>query len=121
MTLQLDEGLAQRYEDLRDCVAACVHAAGLTRVANALDLSRGNLSSALSPDPHRKFGIEELEAYIQRFNDKTPIYYLIVKYLGDEAAARDQALSQVQQMLTELPTLLAAAGLQHANGSTRRR
>jgi hypothetical protein len=111
MTLQLDEGLVQRYEDLRDCVAACVHATGLTRVANALDVSRGNLSVALSPDPHRKLGLDELEAYIQKFGDKTPIYYLVAKYLGDEAAARDQALAHVATMLEQLPSMMAAAGL----------
>ena len=120
MTLQLDERLVDRHATLRDCVAQCVHVTGLTKVADALDLSRGNLSVALSPDPHRKFGLDELEAYIQRFGDKTPIYYLVAKYLGDEAAARDQALSQVQDLLTALPGMLAAAGLGQ-NGKARGR
>lgn len=111
MTLEFDERLVDRHSTLRDCVAACIHGTGLTRVADALDTSRGNLSVALSPDPHRKFGLDELEAYIQRFGDKTPIYYLIARYLGDEAAARDQALSQVRDMLAALPTLLASAGI----------
>ena len=35
----------------------------------------------------------------------------IARYLGDEAAARDQALGQVAQMLQSLPALIAAAGL----------
>ena len=111
MTLNFDQSVLQRFADLRDCVAACVHSTGLTRVANELDVSRGNLSVALSADPHRKFGIDELEAYIQKFGDKTPIYYLVAKYLGNEAAARDQALGQVAELLTNLPAMLSAAGL----------
>jgi hypothetical protein len=118
MTLQLDEGLVDRHASLRDCVAACIHRTGLTRVADTLDVSRGNLSVALSPDPHRKFGLDELEQYIQTFGDKTPIFYLVAKYLGDEAAARDQALSQVQDMLANLPAMLAAAGFDQ--GTKRR-
>lgn len=111
MTLELDEGLVTRYAGLRDCVASCIHRSGLSKVADELDVSRGNLSVALSTDPHRKFGLDELEAYLQKFNDKTPIYYLVAKYLGDEAAARDQALGQVAELLNNLPAMLAAAGL----------
>ena len=48
---------------------------------------------------------------VQTSGDKSPIYYLVAKYLGDEGAARDQALSQVQDMLSNLPAMLAAAGL----------
>lgn len=121
MTLQLDEGLVERYAVLRDCVAACVHTTGLTKVADKLDISRGNLSVALSADPHRKFGLDELEAYIEAFGDKTPIYYLIAKYLGDEVATRDQALGQVHQMLANLPTMLSAAGFKQATPPKRGR
>lgn len=120
MTLQLDEGIVERHANLRDCVAACIHRSGLTRVADKLDVSRGNLSVALSPDPHRKFGLDELEQYIQAFGDKTPIFYLVAKYLGDEAAARDQALGQVQEMLANLPAMLAAAGFDQAANKRRR-
>ena len=48
---------------------------------------------------------------MRKTGDKTGIYYLIARYLGDEAAARDQALGQVAQMLQSLPALIAAAGL----------
>ena len=97
---------------LLEVVAAGIYLRGLKNVAQGLPCSEGNLCRALSrKPPRRKFGVEELEEYIQRFGDKTPIYYLVAKYLGDEAAARDQALGQVQQLLTELPGMLAAAGL----------
>ncbi len=112
MTLELDESLVGRYRCVRDVVLQGVYQRGLKTIAAELDLSPGNLSVALSDDPHRKFSVDDLEAYIQKTNDKTAIYYLVAKYLGDESAARDQALGQVAEILTNLPAMLAAAGLQ---------
>lgn len=111
MTLALDESLLSAHRSLRDCIAAGVYRRGLKSVAMDLDLSPGNLSVALSDDPHRKFGVDDLERYIQSTGDKSPVHYLAAKYLGDEAAARDQALGQVQELLQSLPAMLAAAGL----------
>lgn len=112
LTLDLDPALVPAHRSLRDCVAAGVYRRGLKTVAMDLDLSPGNLSVALSDDPHRKFSVDELERYVQTTGDKSPIYYLVGKYLGDEAAARDQALGQVAEILQQLPGMLAAAGLQ---------
>lgn len=111
LTLDLDPGLLHAHRSLRDCVAAGVYRRGLKVVAADLDLSPGNLSVALSDDPHRKLGVDELERYVQCTGDKSPIYYLVAKYLGDEAAARDHALAQVAQMLANMPAMLSAAGL----------
>ena len=55
----------------------------------------------------------------QATGDKTPVYYLVARYLGDDAAARDHALEQVLSMMQNLPALLHAAGLQ--GGSTKGR
>lgn len=112
MTLELEEGVGTRYRNLRECVAQGVYQRGLKTVALALEESPGNLSSMLSDESQRKFGVDELEAYIKETGDKTPIYYLVAKYLGDEAAARDQALSQVKALLEQLPAVLASAGLE---------
>lgn len=119
MTLALDESLLSAHRSLRDCIASGVYRRGLKAVAMDLDLSPGNLSVALSDDPHRKFSVDDLERYVQATGDKTPIYYLVSKYLGDEAAARDQALGQVAELLQNLPAMLAAAGLQQP-GAPRR-
>lgn len=121
MTLPLDEALVSAHRSLRDCVAAGVYRRGLKAVAMDLDFSPGNLSVALSDDPHRKFGVDDLERYIRATGDKSPIYYLAAKYLGDEAAARDQALGQVAEMLQSLPGMLAAAGLQPPQAKGRGR
>lgn len=112
LTLDLDPSLLSGHRSLRDCIAAGIYRRGLKAVAMDLDLSPGNLSVALSDDPHRKFSVDELERYVQVTGDKTPIHYLVAKYLGDEAAARDQALAQVAEMLQHLPAMMAAAGLQ---------
>jgi hypothetical protein len=114
LTLELDPALVPAHRSLRDCVAAGVYRRGLKAVAADLDLGPGNLSVALSDDPHRKFSVDELERYIQATGDKSPIYYLVCKYLGDEAAARDQALGQVAELLQALPGMLAAAGIQQS-------
>lgn len=112
VALEFDETLAQRFRCVRDVVAQGVYQRGLKAVAGDLDISPGNLSVALSDDPHRKLGVDELERYIQTTGDKTPIYWLIARFLGDDAAARDHALEQVTAMLQNLPNLLHAAGLQ---------
>lgn len=114
MTLDLDEGLLMAHRSVRECVAAGIYRRGLKRSAGDLDLAPGNLSAALGDESHRKFSVDELERYIQTSGDKNPVYYLVAKYLGDEGAARDQALGQVMEMLQGLPTMLAAAGLQSA-------
>lgn len=119
MTLAFDDSLLQGHRSLRDCVASGVYRRGLKVVAADLDVSPGNLSVALSDDPHRKFSVDELERYVQVTGDKTPIYYLVARYLGDEAASRDAALANVQTLLEQLPQMLVAAGIQSGKGRGR--
>lgn len=116
VALDLDETLVSRFRCVREVVAQGVYQRGLKRVAGDLDIAPGNLSVALSDDPHRKLGVDELEQYIQTTGDKTPIYYLIARYLGDDAAARDHALGQVASLLENLPQLLHAAGFNKGEG-----
>lgn len=109
LKLPMDESLVPAHRSLRDCVAAGVYRRGMKAVASDLDLSPGNLSVALSDDPHRKFSVDDLERHIQTTGDKTPIAYLVAKYLGDQAAARDQALGQVADQLQGLRQYVCAA------------
>lgn len=120
IALEFDESLTQRFRCVRDVVAQGVYQRGLKSVAGDLDISPGNLSVALSDDPHRKLGVDELERYIQTSGDKTPIYWLIARYLGDEGAMRDHALGQVAALLQGLPGLLHAAGLQQGGTKAKR-
>jgi hypothetical protein len=111
LTLEFDESLASAHRNLRDCIAAGIYKRGLKRVAPDLGLAPGNLSAALSDESPRKFCVDELELYLQTTGDMTPIHYLIARYLGDQLAARDQAMGQVLELLKALPQLAAAAGL----------
>lgn len=110
LTLQFDGGLVERFRHVRDVVAQGVYKRGLGRVAASLDMAPGNLSVALSDDTTRKFGVDELETYIQKTGDLTPVYYLVERYLGDQAAARDQMLNDLFEMVQDLPAKMAAAG-----------
>lgn len=120
MTLELEEGVGTRYRNLRECVAQGVYQRGLKTVALALEESPGNLSSMLSDESQRKFGVDELEQYIRQTGDKTPVYYLVAKYLGDEAASRDQAIGKVGTLLEQLMPALVSAGLAQTQRKGRR-
>lgn len=111
LTLDMEPGLVERYGSLKEVVAAGVYRSGLKRVAGKLYVYPGNLSVMLSGDGQRHFDLDLLEQYVSEFGDVTPILYLAAKYCGDRFADRDDALSRVQSLLEELPTLLASAGV----------
>jgi hypothetical protein len=113
LTLNFEPGLVERYGSLRECIATGVYQRGLTNVAPSLDKAPGNLSVELSEDPTRKFGVESLELYIEKFNDLTPIYYLVEKFLHkpESEVEHDAALAQIAPLLEQLGPLLKKAGL----------
>jgi len=91
-------------------MAAGVYRRGLKRVAGDLDVAPGNLSVMLSGDGQRHLDIDLLERYVEATGDRTPIYYLVAKHLGDNSAARDEALEQLRGLVAEIPHLLASVG-----------
>lgn len=111
MTLDLDTGLTYRFRSVKEVVAAGVYRRGLKCCAGDLDVAPGNLSVQLAGDGQRHFDTDLLERYIEVTGDKSPIYFLVAKYCGDQGAARDEALERVQSLLNELPALLANAGV----------
>lgn len=111
LTLAFEPGLTQRFSSLRECVATGIYQRGLTNVAPSLDKAPGNLSVELSDDPTRKFGVESLEAYIEKFGDLTPIYYLAEKFLGKQDAPKDAAMAQIAGVAAELQRLMRQAGV----------
>lgn len=122
LTLQLEPGLTERFRCTRDVVAQGVYARGLKRMAAELEMAPGNLSVALGDEGSRKFGVDELERYIERSGDLTPIYYLIERFLGDQGATHAEALDRVlriAEQLKALPDMLAAAGLAEAKPRKR--
>jgi len=111
LTLSFEPGLAEVYPSLRECVATGIYQRGLGKVAIDLDCAPSNLSVQLSADPTRKFGVDELERYIEKTGDHTPIYYLVAKFLHRDEAEHDAALAAVAPLLAQLAPLLKKAGL----------
>jgi len=111
LTLNFEPGLTERHRSLRDCVATGVYQRGLTRVAIDLDVAPSNLSVQLSESPERKFSIEAFELYLDKTGDRTPIYYLVEKYLADKSVVKEAALARLAPHLAELMPLLQQAGL----------
>jgi len=111
MTLDLDSHLLSHHRSVKEVVACGVYRRGLKRIAADLDQAPGNLSVMLSEDGQRHFDVDLLELYVQNTGDLSPIHYLVAKYCGDRSASRDDALEKMQQVLSELPALLSAAGV----------
>lgn len=108
LTLDLDAGLTDRFRSAKDAMAAGVYRHGLKRVAAELDVAPGNLSVMLSDDGQRHLDIDLLERYVEKFGDKTPIYYLVARHLNDAVAEQNAKLEELQRQLSALPALLAA-------------
>lgn len=102
LTLSFEPGLTDRYSNLRECVTACVYSRGLKRVAMDLDKAPGNLSRELGGDSDRHFSVEALERYIQTQGDLTPVYYLIARYMGDQAQAEAATMRRLEDLLAEV-------------------
>jgi hypothetical protein len=115
LTLHLEPGLAQRSRSLREHMATRVYARGLVDVAGKMDLSPSKLTEKLagsdSGGKPRGMTVDELESYIQRTGDISPVHYLADKYLRDPAVAQQEALAKLASLAEVLPALMAAAGL----------
>jgi hypothetical protein len=117
LQLSFEPGLATKFRSLRRVVADVVYRSGLDRCAIASDESPGNFSKSLA-DRHksdstaRRFDLDALEAVLDETGDLTPIYYLVDKYLHDDAARKAAALDKLTNMMPELVTLFRQAGVQ---------
>lgn len=115
LTLSLDGSLADRHLTLRDCLATQVYARGNGRVANLLDLSPSKLTEKMagidSAGRPRGFTVDELERYLEKTGDTTPVMYLVAKYLSDPRASQSAALAKLAQLADVIPALLQQAGI----------
>jgi hypothetical protein len=116
LAIAYEAGLLDQHRSLKECVAACVYRqrGGITAVAGKLDMSPSHLSEVLAGggERHRKFDLDEFERYVATYGDTTPILYLVAKYLGQHGTDQAAAAQQLRAMLDQLPSLLAAAGVQ---------
>jgi hypothetical protein len=111
LTLNFEPDMHEKYGSLRECIAQGVYQRGLTNVAPSLNKAPGNLSVELSEDPSRKFSVDSLEEYIERFKDTTPIYYLISKFLQDQNKPDQAALAQLAGVFEQMQRLMKQAGV----------
>lgn len=111
LTLDFEPGLLERHRHLRDCIATGVYRRGLSVTAIDLNESPGNLTNQLSDESQRKFGVDDLERFLEKSGDYTPIYYLVEKFLHKPAAEHDAALSAIMPLLSQLAPMLKKAGL----------
>lgn len=104
LTLNFEPGLVERYGSLRDCIATGVYQRGLKRVAIDLDQAPSNLSVQLSEDTSRHFSVDSLERYIEKTGDKTPVLYLVERFLAPEL--QNKGIKQVEAMKAQLQAML---------------
>lgn len=117
LQLSFEPGLATKFRSLRRAVADVVYRNGLDRCAIASDEAPGNFSNALADRQKgdksaRRFDLDALEAVLDETGDYTPIYYLVDKYLHDDAARKAAALDKLTGLMPELVTLFRQAGIQ---------
>lgn len=104
LTLNFEPGLIERYGSLRECVATGIYQRGLKRVAIDLDQAPSNLSVQLSEDTSRHFSVDSLERYIEKTGDKTPVLYLVERFLAPEL--QNKGIKQVEAMKAQLQAML---------------
>ena len=115
LTLRFEVGLAERHLSLRDCLVQQVYSRGHGRVANLMDVAPSKLTEKLagmdSGGKPRGLTVDELERYIDKTGDTTPVLYLVDKYLRDPQAQQQDALARLASLADQLPALLSAARL----------
>jgi hypothetical protein len=115
MSLTFEPGIGSRNRCLRDHLATRIYADGLVAIAGKLDLSASKLTEKLagsdSGGKPRGMTVDELEDYIAKTNDVSPIHYLVDKYLQDPGVLQAEALAKLATLAEQLPALMAAAGL----------
>lgn len=114
LSLTFEPGISRKHLNFLACCSHVVYKAGHGNVALELDDSPGNLTKKLSVDDTRKFGVDDLEKFLDKFKDLEPIYYLIDKYLKDkETHNTSQLIGEVHGLMSELRLRLDAL-----NGAT---
>lgn len=108
LTLKFDAGLVESYSTCRELIAARVHQNGRAQksIAADMDYSPSDLSRKLAqnPDDSRRFTLDDTERFIEVTGDKTPVYYLVEKYLTTSDA------DELQRRIDELQAQLNKKG-----------
>lgn len=115
LSLNFEPGLAERHRSLKACVRERVytHPKPLKSIAADMDLSETELTRKLADNPNdtRNFNCDDLEAYIARTGDVTPIYYLIEKFAVSTEAKAAFAAAELAKILPQVMALAKQAGV----------
>lgn len=110
LTLDFEPGLSERHTSCLSVVreGAYTHRNPLKTIAADMDMSQSDLSRKLSanPDDPRRFTLDDLEKYIAATGDTNPIYYLVEKFLTDDAMRQQRALTQLAKQLPHIMALV---------------
>lgn len=110
LSLNFEPGLSERHSTLKGCVRERVyaHLKPLKAIAADMDLSETELTRKLADNPNdtRNLNCDDLEAYIAKTGDVTPIYYLIEKYAVSNETKKAFAAAELAKAL---PGILALA------------
>lgn len=108
-SLNFEPGLAERWRTLKACVRERIyaHPKPLKTIAADMDYSESELSRKLSENPNdpRNFTVDDLEEYIRKTGDTTPILYLVDKYAVNPEAKRAYAAAELAKALPEILAL----------------
>lgn len=113
LSINFEPGISERNQTLLQCIAAGVYRQGLGHVAVKLDESLSHLSEQLSGggERNRKFGVDQLERYIEKTGDLSPIHYLVERFCHDPGVRQQEATTRAMSLMAELGPALAEAGL----------
>jgi plasmid maintenance system antidote protein VapI len=103
LSISFEPGLAQQYDSLRDCFAACVYTHKLKDVAAALDVAPSNLKNMLGGE--RNLDVDLVERYMREFNDTTPALWMAARWLQDKRVLQEQAMARIPVLVDELTRL----------------
>lgn len=118
LSLTFEPGIGSRNRSLRDHMATQVYSRGLVEVAGKMDVAPSKLTEKLagmdSGGKPRGLTVCELERYIEKTGDVSPIHYLVDKYLQDPAVAQHEATVRLMALMEQIAPLAIAAGVMPA-------
>ena len=92
LTLNFEAGLADQYDSLKEflreeAIPTMWQKRGIPKkhIAADMDLSPSELTRKLSDNPNdpRNFTTDDLDSYLEKTKDMSPIFYLLDKYAKD--------------------------------------
>lgn len=109
LTINLEQSLTQQFPNWMDVVRASVYGCGkpFKSIAADLDMSASELSRRLSPDGDIPALMEHLPKLIETTGDHRPIYWLVERFMENDATKQKRVVDRLSKILPEVHNLLA--------------